>query len=221
MNKKRLYFLFAFLFLQLAGSYAQPFLDEIGNFRKADSASYPFNGKHPIVFTGSSSFRKWEHIQSDFSAYPVLNRGFGGSTLPDVIRYADDVIFKYSPKQVVIYCGENDLAASDSITGNIVFNRFKELFTLIRSRLPFASVVYVSIKPSPSRQKIQPQVIVANKLISNFLKKQERTAYVDVYNPMLNADGTMRKELFVSDDLHMNEQGYALWKKLIEPYLIR
>src|ERR1700750_1682811 len=88
-----------------------PFWNDIQAFKKKDSAQMP--PPNQILFVGSSSFTKWTDVQSYFPSYPIINRGFGGSSLPDVIRYENDVIFKYSPKQIVMYCGENDIAGSD------------------------------------------------------------------------------------------------------------
>src|ERR1700712_77926 len=110
-----------------------PFYNDIQHFKKLDSTSFP--PKNAILFVGSSSFTKWKDVQEYFPSYPIINRGFGGSTLPDVIRYANDVIFPYQPKQIVIYCGENDLASSDTITAQIVVDRFKTLFGMIRQKL--------------------------------------------------------------------------------------
>ena len=200
---------------------AQAFIDEINAFKRQDSVAYAYAAKHPIVFAGSSSFRLWKNIDSVFAGYPVLNRGFGGSTLTDLTRYAYDIIIKYAPKQVIIYCGENDLAAADSVSAEIVFERFRKLFSIIRKELPKENIVYVSIKPSPSRIKIQPKIVEANRMIKKFLKKHTRTAFIDVYSAMLNADGSIRSELFVEDRLHMNDKGYEIWQKLIQPYLLR
>ncbi|HEY4151233.1 MAG TPA: G-D-S-L family lipolytic protein, partial [Chitinophagaceae bacterium] len=87
---------------------APPFWPEILAFKKADAVQPP--QAHCILFVGSSSFTKWKDVNDYFPGYPIVNRGFGGSTLPDVIRYAYDIILPYHPKQVIIYCGENDLA---------------------------------------------------------------------------------------------------------------
>src|SRR5690606_15634974 len=104
--------------------------------------------------------------------HTILNRGFGGSTLPDLIRYADDIIIPYQPKQILIYCGDNDLASSDEVTPEIVLERFKELHQIIREHLgKKVSIVYVAIKPSVSRQHLMPKMDKANKLIKKFLKK--------------------------------------------------
>lgn len=198
---------------------AQPFANEIAQFKKQDSISFP--PKNAILFAGSSSFTKWTDVQKYFPSYPIINRGFGGSSLLDVIRYSEDVIFRYQPKQIVIYCGENDIAAVDTITGKIVFERFKQLFTIIRNRFPKIKLVYISMKPSPARWQMKDRMISGNRLIKKYLNKQEHTKFISVWKKMLGADGKPMPDIFVADNLHMNAKGYAIWQKLIEPYLLK
>ena len=196
-----------------------PFWDEIQAFKKEDSIHPPM--KNAILFVGSSSFNYWKTVQKDFPGYRIINRGFGGSSLPDVIRYQDDIIYPYKPKQVVIYCGENDLAASDTVSAGTVVNRFRQLFTSIRKHIPNVPIVFVSIKPSPSRQHLMPKMDSANKMVLKFLKQYCQTAFVDVYHKMLNPDGTPKQEIFRDDKLHMNPKGYSIWIKAIKPHLLK
>lgn len=198
---------------------AQPFANEIAAFKKQDSVSFP--PKHAILFIGSSSFRKWTDVQEYFPGYTIINRGFGGSTLPDIIRYENEIIFPYQPKQVVIYCGDNDVASSDTVSGKIVFERFKKLFNGIRAKLPKTSVAFISLKPSLSRWSMRERMMKANKLIKDFLSHKKNTAFINVWNSMLGKDGKPMKDIFLEDNLHMNAKGYAIWKKLIEPHLLK
>jgi lysophospholipase L1-like esterase len=217
MNK--LLFLFILTCIASTTLLAQhlPFQEEIAAFGKADSLNPP--PAHPIVFTGSSSFRKWTGVREAFPGYPIINRGFGGSTFPDVIRYANEVIFTYHPRQIVLYCGDNDLASSDTVTAQVVFRRFRELYSLIRTRLKSVDILYVSIKPSPSREKLMPRMEEANRLISAFLRKQKHAAFADVYHPMLTPPGKPVEGIWENDKLHMNAKGYDIWQKIILPYL--
>jgi len=219
---KRIFILIALVFTGFLVANAQssknyPFADEIKAFKKLDSATFP--AKKQILFAGSSSFRKWTNVQSDFPDHKIINRGFGGSTLPDVIYYADDIIFPYHPKQIVIYCGENDIASSDTITAVIMLKRYQQLFFLIRSKMKRVEIDFVSIKPSPSRAKFRATVERSNQLIKDFIAKQKHAKYINVFDAMLNEDGTIKQEIFLKDDLHMNEKGYAIWQKIMEAYL--
>jgi len=216
--KKRL-FLACITFLLINISLAQtafpPFANDILRFKKQDSIVPPV--KNAILFVGSSSFAKWKDVADYFPGYIIVNRGFGGSTMLDVIRYAYDIIVPYQPKQVFIYAGDNDLAEGASVAE--VVTRLKTLFQLIRINVPNATMDYISIKPSPSRENLMPKMKEANKQIEAFLKTQKNTGFINVFSPMLNADGKPKPEIFVEDRLHMNADGYAIWKKTILPYL--
>jgi len=194
-----------------------PFYSEIQDFKTQDSIHFP--PKNAILFLGSSSFRKWTDVQKAFPAYKIINRGFGGSTFPDAIRYLDQIVYPYQPRQIFIYEGDNDLASSDKITADSVFNRFKEMFLLLRNNLPHTTIDFVSIKPSPSRQTLMPEMEKANSLIKNFLRNKKNSAFIDVYHSMLDKNRLPDKSIFGSDDLHMNAKGYAIWQRIIKPYL--
>jgi lysophospholipase L1-like esterase len=196
-----------------------PFWNDIQNFKKQDSISAP--PKNAILLIGSSSFTMWQDVKDYFPGYTIINRGFGGSTLLDQIRYANDIIYPYQPKQIVIYCGENDLASSDSVSAATVNQRFNVLFAGIRSKLPNVSIVFISLKPSPSRKHLFDKMKTVNFLIHTYLAGQKNTAFVDVHSKMLNENGQPVPEIFLEDSLHMNAKGYAIWKTAIEPHLIK
>lgn len=194
----------------------RPFWKEIESFKIHDSTQPP--PENAIVFVGSSSFRMWKDVDRAFPEHRIINRGFGGSSLPHVIEYADEIVIPYRPRQVVVYCGENDFM-SDNVTSQVVIDRFKQLFALLRKDLPRTEILFVSMKPSPSRQQLMPEMANANASIKQFLSTKRRTAFIDVWDQMLDKNGEPRKELFLSDMLHMNEKGYAIWQKAIEPHL--
>jgi lysophospholipase L1-like esterase len=189
---------------------AQPFATDIAAFKKQDSISFPaFN---QILFVGSSSFTNWTDVQSYFPGYKILNRGFGGSSLKDVSYYAEKIIYPYQPKQIIIYCGENDIAGDTLVTGEIVFERFKILYNQIRTQLPNIPIAYICMKPSPSRWHLKQKMMQGNRLIEKFLKKKKRNGkFVNVWPAMLNGNGEPMQSIFVKDMLHMNADGYKIW----------
>jgi lysophospholipase L1-like esterase len=210
--------LFALFFLS-AQAQAPPFWEDIVAFEKQDSVQPP--PFHAIVFVGSSSFTKWKDVGDYFPGYTILNRGFGGSRLVDVIRYTYDIILPYRPKQVVIYCGENDFAYADTVSVAEVVLRFKTLYGMLRQNLPATTISFVSMKPSPVREKLQDKIKVANNEIKLFLKKESRAAFIDIYPAMLDAKGKMREELYEEDRLHMKAEGYKIWQRIMLPYLMK
>ncbi len=222
MSKLRIVIALVFL-LNFYGGFAQdieyPFESDIHQFKENDIINPP--PLHAILFVGSSSFTLWKNVQDFFPGYTIINRGFGGSTLPDLIHYADQIIFPYSPGQIVIYCGENDIASSDTMTADIVASRFISLFTMIRSQLHDVKITYISMKPSPSRWHLADKFSESNQRIKEYLDSQLNAGFVDIWDRMLNEDHLPDPGLFLEDMLHMNPEGYRIWQSKIQPELIK
>ena len=204
--------------LVLAQPAIRPFEKEVAAFARQDSLHPP--PAKPILLIGSSSFTKWTDVQQYFPGYEILNRGFGGSSLEDLIYYAPQILFAYTPRQIIVYCGENDLAASPQPSTKLVLKRFKQLYGLIRNRWPSVPIVYISIKPSPARWQLESSFVEANERIKGFIQKQNDILFLDVHTEMLTTRGETRPELYIGDRLHMNEKGYAIWKNKISPLLL-
>lgn len=185
-----------------------PFWNDVQAFKKHDSIAMPTHYK--TLFIGSSSFTKWKTLEQDLPEYAPLNRAFGGSTLPDVIRYRKDIIDKYNPERIVIYCGENDVASSNAVTGKIVLERFRLLYQQIREKFPTIDIYYISLKPCPLRWDMRDRMLDANYRIADFCKKQKHTYFISIWNQMLE-NSKPNPSLFIEDSLHMNKKGYEIW----------
>ena len=188
---------------------------DMQRFAAADRARPP--APDGIVFVGSSSIRMWTGLAEDFPGRHVLNRGFGGSTIADATRHVEQLVTRYRPRTIVFYAGDNDLAAG--ATPAQVRADFDAFVRAVRERLPDARILFVSIKPSPSRIALLPAMREANALIRDDARQLKNVGYVDVFTPMLDARGRPRAELFGADGLHMNRAGYALWVSIIAPAL--
>ncbi len=184
-------------------------------FEAQDKAQKP--GKNPILFIGSSSIVGWKSLASDFPGKVILNRGFGGSQTDEVHYYAFRILYPYKPKQVVIYVGDNDIAAGKS--AETVYNDLKDLFDDIRYQLPKAKITYISIKPSPSRWHLMDEFSKTNERVKTYLESMGNASYVDVVKPMLMPDGKANPEYFLSDNLHMTPEGYSVWAEALRPHL--
>lgn len=185
-------------------------------FDAADAATPPAAGG--VLFVGSSSIRLWSDLDQQFRHVPgVLNRGFGGSQLSDCVNHLNRLVIRYQPRAVFVYAGDNDLAAG--ATPQEVAQRFARFVAGVREALPGTRIEYISIKPSPARARLLPEVRATNALIRASIEGLPGTGYIDVYSAMVDTQGAPRPELFAADDLHLNARGYALWKDLIAPHV--
>ncbi len=191
------------------------FAAEINAFMREDSVTPP--PPSPVVFVGSSSIRMWQSLAADFPGLPVLNRGFGGSRMDDVLRYADRIVFHYNPRAIVLYEGDNDL--EDGRTPARIAGDVAEFLQRVRTAEPLTRVVCISVKPSPSRWNLADKVRATNTLLQTIVAQDTMATYVDVFTPMLGADGRPRPELYLADSLHMTPAGYAIWRDAVAPAL--
>ena len=187
----------------------------IAAFEASDKQHPPAPGS--ILFIGSSSIEHWKSLAADFPELSVINRGFGGSELGDSTYFADRIVAPYHPRAVVLYAGDNDL--QDGHSPAQVRDDFAAFVRKVRSVDPGVPIAFVAIKPSMARQVLLPKVREANALIEAYAAAQQQVTYLDVYTPMLGADGQPQWRWFGDDGLHMNRTGYALWIGIIRPWV--
>ena len=182
------------------------FEKDIQAFEAKDKENPPQPGQ--IVFVGSSSVRMWKLAES-FPKLDALNRGFGGSHISDCVVFAKRIVTPYKPRVIVFYAGDNDLAAGKS--PEQVAKDFQAFVEAVRPELPDMPILFIAIKPSPSRVKLMEKQRAANKLIHDYIDAQKHITFVDIFPLMLNAEGQPRPELYRDDKLHMTAEGYMVW----------
>lgn len=195
------------------GAQQDKWAKEMAAFEEQDRKDPAIGG---IVFVGSSSIRLWD-LKKSFPELPALNRGFGGSEIPDSVGHADLLVIRHKPRIVIFYAGDNDIANGRS--PQQVANDYKAFVTKVHAALPQTRIAFIGIKPSIQRWALVDKVRAANALVREFAATDDRLGFVDVDGPMLGWDEKPRKDLFVQDGLHMTPAGYELWTVLVRPFL--
>jgi lysophospholipase L1-like esterase len=215
MRKILYVLLFQCLAITLVAQDPLRFEKEVSNLVAGDSL---VNKKKLIVFTGSSSIRMWNDLKTDFPNHNVLNRGFGGSEMSDLVYFAKPLILNYKPSAVFIYEGDNDISVGRSV--EVILSNADKLVTQIRQQLlANVKIIFISAKPSVARWQLKAKYEDFNRQLKQWTATKKNVLYVDVWTPMLDEKGEVRNDLFLADNLHMNRKGYDIWKKVIAPYL--
>lgn len=188
--------------------------EKIAEFERQDRESPP--PKDGILFVGSSSIAGWK-LKEFFPDLPVINRGFGGSQIADSLFYVDRIVLPPCPRVIVFYAGENDIVAGKP--PHAVAEDFRQFVGRVRAALPQAKIIFIGLKPSPSRWKFIDDFRETNKLITRFIQGEPGMVYIDVERVMLDDEGKPREELFLKDRLHMTRAGYELWTELVRPHV--
>jgi lysophospholipase L1-like esterase len=187
---------------------------DMARFEAMDRTNAPAPGA--IVFVGSSSIRMWDSLAQDFPGLPVVNRGFGGSQLADAVNYADRIIIRYRPRQVIIYAGGNDINAKKD--ADLVFGDFVALAKKIKAGVPGVRIGFISSAPNPARWAQVDQVKRLNQRVAAY-SARHGIDFINVFPLMLGPDGLPKPDIYLKDRLHMNEKGYAIWRDAVGKYL--
>lgn len=209
---------FGFLALNSAlGQDPARFQSEIDQY-KTDTVNYSAV-KNLVLFTGSSTVRMWADLKKDFPDRFVLNRGFGGSHMSDLLYYADTLILQYRPRMIFIYEGDNDLDSGK--TPDEILASARLLVEKIRGRLPGSAICFISAKPSIARWNLRESFCSFNRRLEAFTRAYPSVFYIDTWNHMIASDGKPETDLFLEDGLHMNRKGYDIWKVVLNDFLIK
>jgi len=194
-----------------------PWEGSIRRFEASDRRSAPAAGG--IVFTGSSSFTLWSTLERDMAPLRVINRGFGGAMIDDVVRYADRIVVPYRPSTVVLFAGTNDISGPSPASPEYIAERFDAFVARIHEALPRALVFYVAITPSRARWGLWPVAQRANRLIEERVLANPRLRFIDLTSRLLDRDGLPDRTLYRSDGLHPSKRGYEVWAAAIRSEL--
>lgn len=172
-----------------------------------------------IVFTGSSSITFWDSLGKDMAPLPVINRGFGGARINDVVYYADRIVTPYHPRAVVLFAGTNDIAGPKPKLAQDVYEGFQAFVKAIHSQKPQVPIYYVSITPTPSRWALWHIAEKANSLNKAYCETDRRLHFIELSSQFITPDGIPDRSLYKMDGLHPNKKGYKIWTSVIKPIL--
>ncbi|MBN1560006.1 hypothetical protein JW998_07130 [candidate division KSB1 bacterium] len=188
---------------------------EIATFRVWDAKNALPD--HHVLFVGSSTIRMWKSAEM-FPGLPIVNRGFGGAHFSDLLFFVDDVLLKHgAPACIVLYCGDNDVASG--LAAEQVIENFQAWWTLVQESFPSTPLIYLPIKPCPSRWNRWEEASRVNKAIFDLAAKNDKLYYADTATPMLRTGAPPATDLFIDDLLHLSDRGYEMWTNVLRPLL--
>ena len=222
--KKILYILIALIFLSCnpLDKYRNlpeviSWENEILKFEQLDKTeSYP---SESIIFAGSSSIRLWSSLKEDMAPYPVIQRGYGGAKLSDFAVYAGRIFDPHECRAIVIFVANDITGSENDKSPEEVLRLYKNIVKTIRHKHKYAPVFWIAITPTSSRWKAWTDIQQANNLIREYSEKNKNLYFIKTEYAFLGPDGKPKDELFRDDLLHLNAQGYDVWKGIVKKEL--
>ena len=173
-----------------------------------------------VVFVGSSSIRFWDSLHADMAPIPVIQHGFGGAKLNDLVYYADRLVSAYRPRAVVVFAGTNDITPSAAKAPEVLLASYREFVGKVRQQQPDLPIYYIAITPSPWRWEVWPIAQTANALIVDFCATAGELHFIDTGRVLLDSQGEPDPSNYVFDGLHLSEKGYRIWTGIIRRRLL-
>ena len=183
----------------------------------AKFALQPVPAPGGVLLVGSSNFRKWTNAVTDLAPLPVTNRAFGGSQTSHQLMFFDQVVPPCHPGLVVWYCGSNDIKGKKDAAS--ILGRTEEWINRVKQMDPTTGILLVSVIRAPQKHRdTQIDVVDAvNRGYEEIARTKEGVFYVDVNPALQGPTGESRVELYVSDGLHLNGEGYQQMTNLLKP----
>lgn len=192
------------------------FEDAVAAYEKKSKETPP--PENCTMFIGSSTWTLWgKLLEEDFAEFQAVNRGFGGSTIPDILIAYDRLILPHKPARIVFFCGGNDLARKTE--PDEVYGDFKKFLAKLWKDLPECEVYFVSSSKAPVRKPFWDNATVFNTKVRNLAEKTIGLYYIDTESLMKDDKGETRENLYLADRLHMNRDGQQVWIPVIKKAL--
>lgn len=194
--------------------------EEIAGLKKRDLAVKDFTCD--VLFVGSSSIRMWTTLQEDMAPLKVVNRGYGGATVRDLLYNYKDVFSKYKPRKIVFYC-DNDISGwkDADLTVAQTFDIYRAFMEKVNKDYPGVPVYFLSLKFSKSRWELRDKQRMLNILMEEYASLNPNVTYVEVSSSFVDGNGQIIDEYFREDNLHLSKKGYEVWTSKLKPLLLK
>jgi lysophospholipase L1-like esterase len=174
-----------------------------------------------VLFVGSSSIRRWRTLAEDMAPIEVVNRGFGGAKLNDLVHFSARLVNAARPCAVVIFAGTNDIKVRSAKEPAQLLRSYQAFVSRVHTDLPQLPIFYIAITPTLKRWPVWPVAQATNRLIEHYSTSDERLYFIDTGAALLSEGGTPDENNYVDDGLHLSQEGYAIWRDIIRKRLLQ
>ena len=178
-----------------------------------------YHAGEAVVFIGSSSIRRWRTLTDDMSPLAVIQHGFGGSKLNDIVHYSERLVNAYQPRAVVVFAGTNDIQPSASKAPEVLLASYQEFVSRVRSDQPSLPIFYIGITPSPLRWSVWSIAQSTNQLIESWSERDPNLHFIDTSGALMGNNAQPNVENYIFDGLHLSARGYGVWRDIIRAHL--
>jgi lysophospholipase L1-like esterase len=170
------------------------------------------NHSYDAVLIGDSltDDAEWQDL---FPSLRLANRGIDGDRTEGVLNRLEG-IYSSSASKAFIMIGINDFSSGKNV--NEVFNNYKDIVNKLVDR---GIEVYIqsTILAGKQRKGLNKNITLLNDRLQKLAQQNESITYIDLNKGL--APNFHLEAKYTRDGVHLNGDGYAIWKELIKPYI--
>lgn len=188
-----------------------------------DSITHEWAGRPSIG--GKDSFPRFKR---DFGEYRVLNAGFGGDRIQNILwRLDNGELDGINPKLLVLLAGTNNLnlkSKSDptlkASTSDEIVEGIMAILVRLRKKLPNTKILILGVFPRGPKPGGRFRIAAAkiNSILAGRVKGMECVEFADIGNVFLDGNGDFQEPV-TRDHLHLRDEGFRRWRKALDPWL--
>ena len=181
-------------------------------------------GPIDVLLVGDSITMQWgEAWPRHFPGLKTMNIGIGGDKTQNLLwRLDHGGVEGLQPKACVLLIGNNNMFFTPETGIEPVARGIRMCVLNLREKFPKSPVIVVKVFPAhaPGNPFYADIRKVNTALDSLDLESDPKVRVLDIWKDMVNPDGTLRKDLFTPDNIHLTQQGgYKLYASKLKPML--
>ncbi len=157
-----------------------------------------------------------------FGGLKTINLGIGGDKTQNVLwRLDHGGVAGLQPTVIVLMIGNNNMFFTPETGVPAAAQGIQTCAANLREKFPAATLIVAQILPchSPKDRFYQDIAATNAELEKLALDKDPKVKVLDLTKDFLNADGTLRAELFLPDKIHLSLAGYEAYAQRLKPLL--
>jgi len=194
--------------LRVAAMYDTPFYQD----KKSHFETLP-KSEAEIIFLGDSltDLCEWSEF---FRNNRIKNRGICGDTTDGILNRITNIVDS-QPQKIFIMISINDLNQGRDVES--IFGNYKQILEVFKNQIPATEIYIQSVLPVTKRfneAEINEKIVQLNAKLKD-LAKEFSVQYIDLFSCFLDKNNQLDAR-YTLDGVHLNGEGYLLWKQVIE-----